>query len=326
MPVISPERNPVDVEPIDRDITPNAASETTAPTRQRAAVVLVTIMAVFGPIVGLVLGRASAGNPSIGAPERELDAVAQTVDPTSPTPARAIDVDVALDGLDRRLTSQDGRWEVWAEPLADGATIYAPGGRATTTFVVRDKLDGSTRSFTFDRNLEPEAFSSDGATLFTIDHRPALDPEIYRVTAVDLDERVIREVIGPNKSPLIEEMRGEGRQQVWAPDDGQLYTLYVRQLHVHPELGSVPHDDHANGDPTDAFIHVLDVDNEWALCLELPAGFGLGPDGTTDIFIDDGGDTITVVDHTIGQRIDVAVERNGRTSTYEIGPAQSVET
>ena len=323
MPVLSPDRSRLDIEPIGDHVAPNRPQPAVAPASRRAAVVVVTIMAIFGPIVGLMIGRAST-NPT-GGPLGDVPTRAtRPAEPARPAAAQAVDIEVALDGLERRLTSQDGRWEAWAEPLADGATIYAPGGRASTTFVVRDKLDGSTRSFTFDRNLEPEAFSSDGRTLFTIDHRPALDPEIYRVTAVDLDQQVIREVIGPGKVPLVEEMRGEGRQQVWAPDDGQLYTLYVRQLHVHPGLDDVLPDDHAAGEATDAFVHVLDVDNEWALCLELPAGFGLGPDGTTDIFVTDGGHIITVVDHAIGQRIDITVERLGRSSTYTIAPAQPI--
>ena len=189
---------------------------------------------------------------------------------------------------------------------------------------MRDKLSGKVELMTLPRNLEPEAFSSDGRTLFTIDHRPAADPEMYRVSALDLRTRVVRDVIGPWKQPLIEEMRGEGRQQVWAPEGGQLFTLYVRQTHVHVEGehdhpgGDRPHTDVAG---TDAFVHVLDVDAGWALCLELPVGFGLGPTGSTDIMVTDGGETVTVVDHHIGQRVDIVREprRDGLRADFTVG-------
>ena len=56
---------------------------------------------------------------------------------------------------------------------------------------------------------------------------------------------------------------------------------------------------------TDAFVHVLDVATDWALCVGPPAGFGLGPAGTTAIMVDTTGTTITVVDHWLGARVEV---------------------
>ncbi|MDW3219872.1 MAG: hypothetical protein R8F63_14755 [Acidimicrobiales bacterium] len=201
-----------------------------------------------------------------------------------------------------RITSNNGRYEAWADPLPEGATIYAPGPRSQSTITVRDRLTGADRTLTLQRNLEPEAFSPDGSTLFAIDHRPALAPEIYQVSTIDVAAGAVTDTLGPRKLELIEEMRGEGRQQVWSPAGDQLYTLYIRQWHDHARHSDDTHDEiHF----TDAFVHVLDVANDWALCVELPDGIGLGPAGSTAIIIDETGTTITVVDDALGARVDV---------------------
>ncbi len=309
---VEPDPNPV---PDTGPLVDPAPGTTTSPAR-RTAVAALVVLAVVGPFAGLVIGRASVGSGVDGPPVAVGDPASVPSAASAPlVPPGAIDP--AVDGLALRLTSEDGRFQAWSEPLAEGETIYAPGGRSETTLVVRDSLDGSTETFTYRRNLEPEAFSPDGSTLYVIDHRPATDPEVYRVTAADLRTGALREVIGPLKTPLTEEMRGEGRQQVWAPDGTQLYTLYVRQTHVHVD-GTEPHIAVAG---EDAFVHVLDVRHEWALCLELPPGFGMGPDGSTDIMVSNDGDTITVVDHHIGQRVDIhrLPAQGGMFAEFEVG-------
>lgn len=209
------------------------------------------------------------------------------------------------DGLELRLTSNDGRHQAYADPLPDGASIYAPGGRRESTITIRDQLTDTTRTMVLERNLEPEAFSPDGATLFAIDHRPANDPVAYRVSTVDIAAGTVTETLGPRKVPLVDEMRGSGRQQVWSPHGDQLYTLYIRQYHDHAVVGEDGAHDHDEVHATDAFVHVLDVADDWALCVELPSGFGLGPTGTTGIMIDAQGTTITVVDHALGAKVEV---------------------
>ena len=207
--------------------------------------------------------------------------------------------------LEVRITSNDGRYQALAHPLPDGASIYAPGGRTESTIAVRDQLTGTTRTMTLDRNLEPEAFSPNGRTLFAIDHRPARDPVAYRVSTIDLESATITATLGPLKGELVEEMRGSGRQQVWSPRGDQLYTLYIRQYHDHGyvEPGATAHDHSAN--QTAAFVHVLDVATDWALCVDLPERFGLGPPDTTAIMIDETGTTITAVDHALGSMVEV---------------------
>lgn len=191
------------------------------------------------------------------------------------------------EGLVPRLTSNDGRFQALADPLPPGGSMYEPGGRSRSTIAVRDQLTDITSTMSIDRNLEPEAFSPDGQTLFAIDHLPADDPVAYRVSTIDVASGAVTQTLGPSKIDLGEEMRGSGRQQVWSPRGDQLYTLYVRQL------------DNA------AFVHVLDVVNDWALCVDLPAGVGLGPADSTAIMVSADGLGITVVDHSLNRRVEV---------------------
>ena len=109
-------------------------------------------------------------------------------------------------GQELRITSTNGRFQAWADPLPEGASIYAPGPRRESTITVRDQLTGGTRTMHLDRNLEPEAFSPDGGTLFAIDHRPAMAPEVYRVSTIDVAAGVVTDTLGPRKVALVEEM------------------------------------------------------------------------------------------------------------------------
>ena len=120
--------------------------------------------------------------------------------------------------------------------------------------------------------VEPEAFATDGRSLFVIDHQAGSEPGTYRIRPLNLVTGQLEEMLGPTKEPLIEDMNGVGRRQVWGLNDGRLYTLYLRQTeHVH-----------ASGRPgTDGFVHILDLDEEWAFCLDLPSSFGKGDLSTT---------------------------------------------
>ncbi|MDH4278405.1 MAG: hypothetical protein OEZ14_05205 [Acidimicrobiia bacterium] len=138
--------------------------------------------------------------------------------------------------------------------------------------------------------VEPEAFATDGRSLFVIDHQAGSEPGTYRVRPLDLETGQLEEMLGPDKQPLIEDMNGAGRRQVWGLGDGRLYTLYIRQTdHVH-----------ASGRPgTDGFVHILDLDEEWAFCLDLPPSFGKGDLATTALAV--GSRTVAVLDLSAGE-------------------------
>ncbi|MDH3302369.1 MAG: hypothetical protein OES24_17860 [Acidimicrobiia bacterium] len=137
--------------------------------------------------------------------------------------------------------------------------------------------------------VEPEAFATDGRSLFVIDHQAGSRPGTYRIRPLDLATGELQEMLGPTKEPLIEDMNGVGRRQVWGLNDSRLYTLYIRQTdHVHASGRS----------GTDGFVHILDLDEEWAFCLDLPSSFGKGDLSTTALAV--GATRLAVLDLSAG--------------------------
>jgi hypothetical protein len=188
--------------------------------------------------------------------------------------------------LQLRLVDPGGRRVVLGTPLPRGADPHHPGGRASTHLVVADVTTGSTRAYDVPRNVEPEAFGVGIPTLFVIDHRPADDPVYYRVAAMDLRDGSVAQLIGPDKHPLDEDMAGTARQQVYSAAGNQLYTLYAQ-----PKDADV-----AANVPMESFVHVLDLRNAWAYCVDLPDTFGRGSARTAGISLDGSGTKLYVVD------------------------------
>jgi hypothetical protein len=158
------------------------------------------------------------------------------------------------------------------EPLgASSGAPYRPEGRATTELVVV-RFDGSSPlHLRLPGNIEPEALSTDGSTVFALDYRPALSPDRYRVRRVNLPTGFISDV-PTNDKEVRGDMQGVARTQALSPDGRRLYTLYT-----------IP------GNEPRAFVHVLSLDNQTANCIDLPVPFGRdttsmalapSPDGT----------------------------------------------
>ena len=202
-----------------------------------------------------------------------------------------------------RIADRDGARLALADPLADSADIYRPGPRAVTHLVTFDTAVHTTRHYEIPRNVEPEAFGIDSALLFVIDHRPATQPDHYRVGYIDLEVSAFNELIGPNKTPLDVDMSGTARQQVPSASGEQLYTLYVHHGHD---------SSHDEQDPatlsTAAFVHVLDLRGAWAYCVDLPA-FGHGPLESASIAISHDGRNLFVADTHAGQLATIATDQ-----------------
>ena len=191
--------------------------------------------------------------------------------------------------LQLRVVEPGGKRVALATPLAAGADTYRPGGRASTRLVVADLSTGAHRAYNLPRNVEPEAFGVGPSRdlLFVVDHRPALDPSSYRVGAVNLVNGTFAGLLGPTKTPLDIDMTGNARQQVLSASGTQLYTLYLEH-------------DHAETSPSGtAFVHVLDLADDWAYCIDLP-GVGHGPAGSSTIRLNGSGDALLVTDRHAG--------------------------
>jgi hypothetical protein len=168
-----------------------------------------------------------------------------------------------------RTVSFDGTRAALIAPLRRGLDPWRPRPRAATTIVVANLTgNGATSRFHLEGNLDPEAFSSDDQYLFLIKYVPATAPTAYRVVALELNDGDgdVYPVAGRNKtwSP---KMAGTRLQQVASPYGDMLYTLYSSQ----PPRYARGYDatQAAVGRPV-AFVHTLNLQEHWAVCVPLP--------------------------------------------------------
>jgi DNA-binding beta-propeller fold protein YncE len=255
---------------------------------------------------GLIMVRGTASHligPAVYAPDAATVYVT-IADGDSATVLEALDTvtmqtrgRVGLPGRWRpRITSPDGTLVALTAP-GDAHLV----GREQTAIVVADRT-GVRRRLDLPGNYEPDAIRTDGAGLFVLDWLPAKAPDRYRVRMVDLATGAPGPLYTRDKVPVPagaeEEMRGEGRQAVFAPGAQTLYTLYTHQPdHVHTR------DLLAGGRSTEvhAFVHTLDLQIGWAYCLDLPEPFGHGPAEGHTIAISPDGRRLFVADRTSGR-------------------------
>jgi hypothetical protein len=206
--------------------------------------------------------------------------------------------------LELRAVEPGGRRAVLADPLPGGATPFRPAGRSSTTVVVADLVGRTSRAYEVPRNVEPEAFGVGYPVLYVIDHRPKRDPISYRVAALNLNTGVVRRVPGPfdQKIPL-DDMTADARRQVPAPSGRQLYTLYVETARTGDEDNERAEYDETGGYGggsdeawTSAFVHVLDLTENWAYCVNLPVEFGLGAPSGSAIAVSSDGTRLFIAD------------------------------
>jgi YVTN family beta-propeller protein len=186
-----------------------------------------------------------------------------------------------------KVASRNGQLVALGSP--GGGTGY-PEGRSSTTLVVMGEDGSEPRTIQLEGNFEPEAFSTDGGSLFVIEYLPPRNPTSYRVRRLDLGTGEVGGVYTVDLE-LQEAMQGTARIQAASPDGGRLYTLYSLK--------------DAEG-VRRSFIHVLSLDEQWAHCIDLPAGFGaatekavalsVAPDGKRLYVADSSSDMVAEVD------------------------------
>jgi hypothetical protein len=213
------------------------------------------------------------------------------LDPADGVPTRSI----ALGGgWVPRVISSDGR----ACALSRTGASVRPAARARTPLLVT--TEGRQQQYDLAGVIEPDAFTRDDAGLFVLEWLPKEAPDRYRVRLLDLASGVVQPLLTRNKVPVPtgaeEEMRAEGRQAVLSEDQQVLYTLYTHQpdhQHTRDLIAGRPGNVHA-------FVHVLNLTERWAYCLDLPHPFGEGPAEGHAVAIGAGGRRLAVVDTTSG--------------------------
>jgi DNA-binding beta-propeller fold protein YncE len=160
--------------------------------------------------------------------------------------------------------------------------------------------EGRQQRYDLDGVIEPDAFTRDDAGLFVLEWLPKEAPDRYRVRLLDLASGVVQPLVTRTKVPVPagaeEEMRAEGREAVLSDDQQVLYTLYTHQpdhRHTRDLIAGRPGNGHA-------FVHVLNLTERWAYCLDLPHPFGEGPAEGHAVAIGAGGRRLAVVDMTSG--------------------------
>ncbi|MEU4480579.1 hypothetical protein AB0F68_21360 [Micromonospora sp. NPDC023966] len=189
-----------------------------------------------------------------------------------------------------------------------GVTVTGrPPGREVTPVLVAD-LSGVRHRLNLAGNLVPEAFTADRTGLFVLEWLPATAPDRYRVRVVDLATGVPGPLSTRDKQPVPpgaeEEMRGDGRQAVLAPDRTVLYTLYTHQpghQHTRDLVSGRPGNAHA-------FVHTLNLRERWAYCIDLPHPYGEAAAAGHAMAITPDGGRLLVADVSSGTVADISTE------------------
>lgn len=186
--------------------------------------------------------------------------------------------------LSLKVVSHDGR-RVALSPLNERYYLY--GRPRTKVVIVGDGLP-TAQTIELDGNFEPEAFSTDGQSLFVLQYRPARRPSRYQVRRLDLNTHEVEGVYTPD-ADLQEAMRGTARVQAASSEGDRLYTLYT--------VG--------RGDARRAFIHVLNLEELWAHCIDLPVEFARAPESAVALTLSEDGEHLYVANSAADSVADV---------------------
>jgi hypothetical protein len=200
-----------------------------------------------------------------------------------------------------KVVSNDGAL-VALSPLRER---YFQDGRTETKLLITGDGAPSTQRVVLDGNYEPEAFSIDGKSLFIIRYLPARNPNSYQVRRLDLITEEVEGVYTPD-ADLQERMGGTARVQAASPAGDRLYTLYT--------LTGEDGERHA-------FVHVLDLDELWAHCVDLPDGFTDSAEWATALTVSSDGARMIAANSKTGTIAEIDTEKLtvARTTELDLG-------
>ena len=251
-------------------------------------VVVADPAAVPGPDGSRLYSAASAGGSTI---VRVLD----------PATGDVLASSTVSGDLSVRVASESGSSVALMPPRPTGVDAWTPVPRTRTTIVVADPNGvAAPRRYHLRGNYEPEAFSLDDAYLFLIHYLPAAHPQAYRVSELYLATGRTWRVPGRDKTTP-PRMPGVRLRQVYAPDGRQLYTLYTNEPSGSTGYGAYGgSSDWGNGTSGVTFVHVLNLQDGWAYCADLPRGLWDEPAGSEALAVSPDGHTLYIVDAARG--------------------------
>jgi hypothetical protein len=201
----------------------------------------------------------------------------------------------------------------WVALTSVPSTPYLPAGRTRTQITVVHVPDSSVQRFDLAGNLAPDAFATNGGGLFLVSYLPPEKPDRYQITSLDVATGEVSGIFGREKEAL-EDMRGVAGMKKLAPDGTTLYTLYLR-----------PRDQAGDSQDTRAEIHTLKLDQFWAHCVDLPAGFGGGNLSAAALAVSPDGTHVYAVDRAQHQLVEVDTNALTITRTVDVPLAQAGE-
>jgi DNA-binding beta-propeller fold protein YncE len=202
----------------------------------------------------------------------------------------------------------------WVALTSVPSTPYLPAGRTRTEITVVHVPDSSVQRFDLSGNLAPDAFATDGGGLFVVSYLPPEKPDRYQITSLNMATGEVAGIFGRQKEAL-EDMRGVAGMRKLAPDGATLYTLYLR-----PPDGAT-----SDAADTRAEIHTLKLDQFWAHCVDLPAGFGGGNLSAAALAVSPDGTHVYAVDRAQHQLVEVDTNTLMITRTVDVALAQAGE-
>jgi hypothetical protein len=219
---------------------------------------------------------------------------------TNPQTGIQVWEDVVRGGYRVKIVSGDGK----VSALTPSSQLAYKYGRSRSKLAIAGPRSDGTRYITLDGNFDPEAFSTDGKSLFVIKYIPALRPVKYQVRRLDLETERVHKVYTPD-AHLQTAMRGTARIQAGSPDGTRLYTLYTLN----------------DGGHLQTFIHVLSLDELWAHCIDLPHTFSAPQEKEVGLAVSKDGERLYVTDSDAGvvAEIDTQDLSVTRTMTTELG-------
>lgn len=214
-------------------------------------------------------------------------------------------------GLAVSAISADGRMVALTAPATTATATYLPAGRTRTQIAVVHLPAATISRYDLMGNFTPDAFSA-GGNLFLVSYLPAEAPDRYQITSLDLTAGKVDGIFGREKEAL-EDMRGVAGTKALAPDGMALYTLYLRP----PAAPGGAQQD--QGDQR-AEVHTLKLDQYWAHCIDLPAGFGgSGHDlSSSSLAVSPNGARLYVVDRSMRRLVEIDPSALAITRSVEI--------